>query len=129
MQTTRTVKQVKQKQNQLSQAVKTKMERYIEIVNQLKELEKQKEELRQEIIDLNLPDGTYKTDKGNLTISTQTKVVLDNIKVHKKIGTEAYLLISSVSTEKYKKMFGVIDENDIVDIKLVKQLKVSGGEL
>lgn len=115
---TRLTKKMDQVVKQQAVSMTDLIDRYGDIDAQLKELEKEKKELREKLQELGI--GEHKGNRYKLTISEYQSIVLNPIKVAKKIGSKAFLQIVTVPVEKAR-IF--LSEHDLEEC--VKERKVS----
>ena len=99
-------------------------EKYIEIVNQIKKLEAEKEKLREKLI--NSEKEKIKTKNGTIRILTKKNAILDDEKIIFTLSKQELTKVATISVSKFKKLaenkFNIDDF--IVGYKELKEVKI-----
>jgi hypothetical protein len=98
--------------------------KYIEIINQIKKLEEEKEKLREKLI--NSEKEKIGTRNGIIKILTKKNAILDNDKIIFTLSKQELTKVATISISKFRKFaenkFNIDDF--IVDYKITKEVKV-----
>jgi K+ transporter len=98
--------------------------KYIEIVNQIKELEEQKEKLRNKLI--YSEEEKIKSKNGTVKILTKKNAVLDDEKIIFTLNKEELTKVATISVSKFRKFAErKFDINDfIIGYKETKEVRI-----
>ena len=98
--------------------------KYIEIVNQIKKLEEEKEKLREKLV--NSEKEKIKTENGTVRIFTKKSAILDDEKIIFTLSKQELIKVATISVSKFRKFaenkFNIDDF--IVDYKEFKEVKI-----
>jgi DNA-binding protein H-NS len=99
-------------------------EKYIEIANQIKKLEEEKEKLREKLI--NSEKEKIKTENGIIRVLTKKNAILNDEKIIFTLSKQELTKVATISVSKFRKLaenkFNIDDF--IIDYKEVKEVKI-----
>lgn len=89
------------------------IDKYGDLDAQIKELENQKKELREKLVS-ELGLGNYQGNRYTISISEQQTIVLNPIKVAKRVGSKAFMQIVTVPVEKARLFLSAQDIEECI---------------
>lgn len=89
------------------------IDKYGDLDAQIKELENQKKELREKLVS-ELGLGNHQGNRYNISISEQQTIVLNPIKVAKRVGSKAFMQIVTVPVEKARLFLSAQDIEECI---------------
>ncbi len=98
--------------------------KYIQITNQIKKLEEEKEKLREKLI--SSEKEKIETENGTVKISTKKSAILDDKKIIFTLSKQELAEVATISVSKFKKFTEnkLNIEDFIVDYKEIKEVKI-----
>jgi len=109
--------------------------KYIEIINQIKKFEEEKEELRKKLVSSEKKE--IKTENGTVRIFTKKNAILDDGKIISTLSKEDLAEVVSISMSKFRKFAEnklniddfIVDYKEVKEVKIILPLKTTENDI